>query len=127
MTIIISNTSGIPIYEQIKEQIKKSIVTGETKEGEMLPSTRHLATQLRISVITTMRAYAELEKDNLISAMQGKGYFVKILDKTLLYEKSVQNITQHLKIALTEARYADIKTEKLKDMLDELTKENQFD
>jgi len=93
----------------------------------MLTSTRQLATQLHVSVITTMRAYAELEKENLISPMQGKGYFVKALDKAIQYKKSVEIITQHLKAALTEAQYADIKTEELKERLDKLARGEQFD
>ena len=78
MRIIISSTSGIPMYEQIKNQIKDAILNNEIKNGEMLPSIRHLATELRVSVITTNRAYDELAAEGLISPVQGKGYFVTL-------------------------------------------------
>ena len=78
MRIIISSTSGIPMYEQIKNQIKDAILNNEVKNGEMLPSIRHLATELRVSVITTNRAYDELAAEGLISPVQGKGYFVTL-------------------------------------------------
>ena len=78
LRIIISSTSGIPMYEQIKNQIKDAILNNEVKNGEMLPSIRHLATELRVSVITTNRAYDELAAEGLISPVQGKGYFVTL-------------------------------------------------
>jgi len=78
LRIIISSTSGIPMYEQIKNQIKDAILNNEIKNGEMLPSIRHLATELRVSVITTNRAYDELAAEGLISPVQGKGYFVTL-------------------------------------------------
>ena len=76
MNIIISNTSSVPIYEQIEQQIKNMIVSGTLQEGEMLPSMRFLAKELRISLITTKRAYEELEKDGLIRSVSGKGFYV---------------------------------------------------
>ena len=76
MDIIISNSSGRPIYDQISEQIKEKILTGQLEEGEALPSMRLLAKELRISVITTKRAYEELERDGFIVTMTGKGSFV---------------------------------------------------
>ena len=78
MRIVISSTSDVPMYEQIKNQIKDSILNNEIKDGEMLPSIRYLATELRVSVITTNRAYDELVAEGLISSVQGKGYFVTL-------------------------------------------------
>ena len=77
MNIIISNTSGIPIYEQIKDQLKEAIFSGELKDGDLLPSIRQLAKDLQISVITTMRAYNDLEQEGFIVSVQGKGSYVK--------------------------------------------------
>ena len=90
MDIIISNGSGAPIYEQIEEQIKGLIMTGELKAGDALPSMRLLAKELRISVITTKRAYEDLERDGYIESVIGKGSFVKgmnseIVKETMLY------------------------------------------
>lgn len=78
MRIIISSTSDKPMYEQIKNQIKDAILNNEIKDGDMLPSIRHLATELRVSVITTNRAYDELIAEGLISSVPGKGYFVTL-------------------------------------------------
>lgn len=78
MRIVISSTSDVPMYEQIKNQIKDAILNNEIKDGEMLPSIRYLATELRVSVITTNRAYDELVNEGLISSVQGKGYFVTL-------------------------------------------------
>ena len=77
MHIVVSNHSGVPIYEQIFTQIRELILTGELKDGEALPSIRQLARDLRISVITTTRAYSELEQNGFIATMQGKGCFVR--------------------------------------------------
>ena len=82
MNIIISNSSGVPIYEQIKEQFKIKIVSGELQQGDALPSIRSLAKDLRISVITTKNAYEELEKDGYAETIPGKGTYVA--NKTLL-------------------------------------------
>lgn len=78
MRIVISSASDIPMYEQIKNQIKDAILNNEVKNGEPLPSIRHLATELRVSVITTNRAYDELMQEGLITSIQGKGYFVTL-------------------------------------------------
>jgi len=78
LRIVISSTSDVPMYEQIKNQIKDAILNNGIKNGDMLPSIRHLATELRVSVITTNRAYDELVAEGLISSVQGKGYFVTL-------------------------------------------------
>ena len=90
MNIIISNTAGVPIYEQIKEQIKAAIFNGEVAEGEMLPSIRGLAKDLQISVITTMRAYADLEAEGFVTNIQGKGCIVKPQNADLLNEQRLK-------------------------------------
>ena len=87
MKIIISNTSGIPIYEQIKEQIKSAILSGEIEENEMLPSLRQLARDLKISVLTTTRAYTELEQEGFVTNVQGKGCYVMGRGSELIREQ----------------------------------------
>ena len=96
MKIVLSNTSKEPIYEQIKRQIKESILRGELKEEEPLPSIRQLARDLRISVITTKRAYDELEKEGLITSVVGKGSFVAGQNRTFLREKRLKWIEERL-------------------------------
>ena len=88
MKLIISNSSGQPIYEQIVSQIKALIIAGELKEGDALPSMRLLAKELRISVITTKRAYEELEREGFLVSMTGKGSFVAVAGGTLLLKSS---------------------------------------
>lgn len=88
--ILISNTNDVPIYEQIKENIKNLILNGELTGGEMLPSIRSLAKDLRISVITTKRAYEELEHDGFIETIPGKGCFVKTKSSALLKKKFIK-------------------------------------
>ena len=90
MNINIQSKSSIPIYEQIKNQLKESIIAGEMKEGEPIPSIRILARDLKISVITTKRAYEELEKEGLIYSVAGKGFYVDNPDTGYLVEKKVQ-------------------------------------
>ena len=87
MDIIISNSSGEPIYQQISQQIKAQIMSGELKEGDLLPSMRNLAVELRISVITTKRAYEDLEREGFIESYTGKGSFVKAQNAELLREE----------------------------------------
>lgn len=96
MDIIISNSDGRPIYEQISSQIKSKIMTGELNAGQMLPSMRLLAKELRISVITTKRAYEELERDGFIITMTGKGSFVAEKNTDLVREEYLKRIESHL-------------------------------
>ena len=86
MNIILSNSSGVPIYEQIEEQIKSQIMTGDLKEGDALPSMRVLAKDLKISIITTKRAYEDLERDGFIESVTGKGSFVKGINSDMVKE-----------------------------------------
>lgn len=117
MNIIISNTSGEPIYEQIVKQIKKLIFIGELNEGDSLPSIRNLAQELRISVITTKRAYEELENEGYIVTMQGKGSFVASQNKELLKEKRLRLIEEKLGEAVKESRLISLSLEELIDIL----------
>ena len=96
MTILIDNKSDAPIYDQIYSQIKNQIISGELKENEMLPSIRGLAKDLRISFITTKRAYDELEKDGFIYTIQAKGCYVAQKNVELLREENLKKIEEHI-------------------------------
>ncbi len=124
MNIIISNTSKEPIYEQIKNQIKQSIFKGELQEGDALPSIRALAKDLHISVITTKRAYEDLEQEGFITSVVGKGSFVAGQNSDLIREKRLKWIEDKLTEVVTESKTLDISLEELKDMLELLYKED---
>ena len=100
MNIIISKANNEPIYEQIYRQIKSAIISSELKEGDLLPSIRNLAKDLRISVITTKRAYDELEKDGYIYSAIGKGSFVAEKNTEILREAHLKEIEEHFRIIL---------------------------
>lgn len=117
MNIIIRNTGGQPIYEQIASQIKTLIISGALKEGEMLPSMRLLAKELKISVITTKRAYEELEREGFIISQTGKGSFVAGKNMELIREAQLQKIEQQLTQAVETAHMSDISLEELQEML----------
>ncbi|MBO2533589.1 transcriptional regulator, GntR family [Planifilum fulgidum] len=117
MKIVLSNTSKEPIYEQIQRQIKESILRGELKEGDPLPSIRQLARDLRISVITTKRAYDELEKEGLITSVVGKGSFVAGQNRAFLRESRLKWIEERLAEIVSESKALDISLEELKEML----------
>ena len=104
MDIIISNSSGRPIYEQITAQIKGMIMNGTLKPGDPLPSMRLLAKELRISVITTKRAYEELERDGFITTVVGKGSFVREADREFVREERLKAVEGHLQAAVDAAR-----------------------
>ena len=117
MNIIIRNTSGQPIYEQIASQIKALIISGELQEGDMLPSMRLLAKELRISVITTKRAYEELEREGFIISQTGKGSFVAGQNMELVREAQLQKIEGQLTQAVALAQSSGISLEELQEML----------
>lgn len=117
MDIIISNSSGEPIYEQISSQIKALIMNGTLKEGDALPSMRVLALELRISVITTKRAYEELERDGFIESYTGKGSFVKAQNTELMREENLRQTEAFLSQACEKARMSGISLEELKEIL----------
>jgi GntR family transcriptional regulator len=124
MHIVIVNQSGSPIYNQIKEQIKEMILTGELKEGEALPTIRQLAKDLRISVITTARAYTELEQEGFIATMQGKGCFVKPQNSEMMREQYLRRVEAHLSDAVHDARLAGIDNDTLVQMFKLLIRED---
>ncbi|WBW95739.1 GntR family transcriptional regulator [Oceanirhabdus sp. W0125-5] len=117
MKILISNSSTMPIYEQIGEQIKTLILKGEIEAGEPLPSIRMLAKELHISVITTKRAYEELERDGYIETVRGKGSFVKSQNQELLREKKLKIIEDMLSNVVDESRLLGLTLEELIELL----------
>lgn len=124
MRILISNSSPEPIYEQIKNELKRQIVTGELKDGEALPSIRQFAMDLQISVITTKRAYDDLEKEGLISSVAGKGTFVSAKNKELIREKKMSLLEAKLSEAAATAKMLGVKDAELKRLLSILLKED---
>lgn len=125
MKIIISNTSGIPIYEQIKEQIKSAILSGEIEENELLPSLRQLARDLKISVLTTTRAYTELEQEGYVTNVQGKGCYVMGRDSELIREQLLREVEENLASAIRAAARAGVSHEELVRMLGILMEEDE--
>lgn len=101
--IVISNSSDLPIYAQIKEQVKEQILTGELAENETLPSLRQLARDLKISVLTTTRAYNELEQEGFITSRQGKGFFVMSSGSNLIREQLIKEVEKNLNNAILAA------------------------
>lgn len=117
MNIIISNSSDKPIYEQITIQIKTMVMNGQLKEGDPLPSMRTLAKELRISVITTKRAYEDLEKDGFITTVVGKGSFVKAADTRLVREEKLKQIEELLSKAVSTAQQSGISREEIEEII----------
>ena len=120
MEIYISNTSGVPIYAQITEQIRAKILSGELKEGEMLPSIRLLAKELGISVITTKRAYEDLEQAGFLYTLPGKGSFVAAQNPEIHREEALRQVEQHLQNAIGAARRGGIEPEEVRETLNVL-------
>jgi len=118
MNIIISNSVGEPIYEQITKQIKNLIFNGELSAGNPLPSIRNLAQELKISVITTKRAYDELEHEGFIETIPGKGSYIAGQNKELLREKKIKFIEDKLIEAVEESKLIGLSLDDLKEMLD---------
>lgn len=124
MDIIISNSSREPIYEQIVMQIKSLIMSGELQPGDALPSMRSLAGSLRISVITTKRAYEELEREGFIESYTGKGSFVKQQNMEFIKEENLRRIENLLSQAADQAKMSDISLEELNKILKIMYEEN---
>ena len=124
MNIIISNSSGVPIYEQICSQIKAQIVSGELREGELLPSIRLLAKELRISVITTKRAYEELEREGYIYTLAGKGCYVSAQNQDFYLEEQQKRIEARFAEAIEIARASGIGLDRLVALLKLLYEED---
>lgn len=117
MNIKILSKSGIPIYEQIQQQIKDEILSGKLVQGDSLPSIRSLAADLKISVITTKRAYEELEKEGLIYSVQGKGFYVDNPDLDYLEEKRTLCMEEALEEWIAKAKQAGLTKNEAEDML----------
>lgn len=113
MRIIIKNKSDVPIYEQIKEQIKAAVFEGEIVEDEALPSIRQLAKDLKISVITTQRAYSDLAEEGFIISVQGKGYFVAPKNNELIKERLLRRVEDNFELAVKDGRTAGLSNEEL--------------
>lgn len=116
----ITANSGEPIYRQIAEQFRDQILNGKLKEGDYLPSIRGLAKDLKISVITTMKAYEELSDEGLVTAVQGKGYVVNAQDTEMLKEQQCRIVEDNLLAAISASRTAGMTSEELKNMLETL-------
>ena len=123
MFIKLSNASSQPIYEQITEQLKQAILSGVLVAGDALPSIRALAVELKISVMTTKRAYGDLERDGFIETVAGKGSFVSQRNQDFLREELVKQIEGHLTKAVSIAKMANIQSEELFDLLNLLLEE----
>lgn len=118
--MIILQNSGVPIYQQIKEQFKADILAEKYAQGEYLPSIRSLAKELRISVITTMKAYEELESEGLVTAVPGKGFYVNAQDSQMLREQHIRKVEASLSEALAAAEIAGMSDEEIRSTLDAL-------
>ena len=117
LNIFIKEESSLPIYEQIVSAVKNSILNHELAPGDMLPSIRSLAKSLGISVITTKRAYEELEKQGLIYSEQGKGFFVSRFNPNILLEEQLKTLEDHLADVVLEAKTLNLSVEELTDMV----------
>lgn len=118
MNLIISNSSNIPIYQQIKEQIRNKIIANELKKGEQLPSIRNLAKDLRISVITTKNAYEELEKEGFVQTIPGKGTYVTGKNVEIIREEQLQKIENLIDTAVSIAKISNISKTEMQNILE---------
>ena len=127
MRIIIRNTSKTPIYEQIKEQIKEAVLSDEISEGDMLPSIRQLARDLKISVITTTRAYTDLEQEGFIVIQQGKGCFVLPKNSEIVHEQLLRKIEDSFLMAVSAGKIAKLSHNELINILKFMLEENRYE
>ena len=116
----ILQNSGEPIYQQIANQFRADILAGKFAQGEYLPSIRGLAKDLKISVITTMKAYEQLAEEGLVTAVQGKGFYVNAQDSEMLIEQHLRKVEASLTEVIAAARIAGLSDDELKNMLDAL-------
>lgn len=126
MKLIISNRSGVPIYEQIKAQVKEAIFAGELAVDDQLPSIRQLARDLQISVITTTRAYSDLEQEGFVVNVQGKGCYVLPQNKEMLRENALRKVEEALSQALEAAQAGGVDREEIVTMLETLLREGAY-
>ncbi|MDD6202776.1 MAG: GntR family transcriptional regulator [Lachnospiraceae bacterium] len=120
MRVIVSNQSELPIYAQIREQMKEQILDGSIPPGTVLPSIRQLAKETGVSVITTTRAYSDLEQEGFIASVQGKGSIVLPKDNKMMRENFLKKIEEHLESAVQLSKTAGISKEELKAIMEEL-------
>lgn len=120
MRIVLAHQSGIPIYEQIKEQIKASVLSGELPENQLLPSIRQLALDLKVSVITTTRAYKDLEIEGFIQTVPGKGSYIKKIDNDLIRLQYLAETKTALLAAIKQGQIAGLTIMELHKLLDEI-------
>ncbi len=125
LDVILNNSSGQPFYEQIREQVKRLIQTGQLQEGEALPSMRQLAKELRVSVITTKRAYEELEQTGYLCSVAGKGSFAAHPGREEVRREQEEKLEQHLRAAAALAKEAALSREELLERLGKLYEEAQ--
>ncbi len=116
MNIIITNSSGLPIFEQIENAIKEAIFSNELKEGEMLPSVRSLANELKISFLTVKRAYDELEKAGFIKTVQGKGSYVSPKNLDLIKEEKLKEIQDYIEKIYEVSKISNISKEEVSEL-----------
>ena len=121
----ILQNSGTPIYQQIAEQLRTDILGGKLEQGSYLPSIRELARDLKISVITTMKAYEQLESEGLVTAVQGKGFYVNARDTEMLREQHLRKVEDALTEAIRSADIAGMSEKELADTLQVLLKLKQ--
>lgn len=114
----IMQTSGVPIYRQIASAFREDILSGKMKEGDYLPSIRSLAAELKVSVITTMKAYETLEEEGLVTAVQGKGFVVNARNSDMVMEQYRREIEKNLSVAVKKAKTAGITKTELKETID---------
>lgn len=126
MEIIISNSSGVPIYEQIKDQIKAKIITNELQSGELLPSIRNLAKDLRCSVITTKNAYDDLVKEGYVITIPAKGFYVAEINMDIAHEEQLNKIENLLDSAVILAKTNNISKDQIKEIIDILYEEEKW-
>lgn len=113
----LKQNSGVPIYQQIADSFRTDILAGKYEQGEFLPSIRGLAKDLKISVITTMKAYEQLADEGLVTAAQGKGFYVNAQDSEMIKEQHLRKVEDSLTSAIAAAKIAGLSSEELKEML----------
>ena len=113
----LKQNSGVPIYQQIADSFRTDILAGKYEQGEFLPSIRGLAKDLKISVITTMKAYEQLAEEGLVTAAQGKGFYVNAQDSEMIKEQHLRKVEDSLTSAIAAAKIAGFSSEELKEML----------
>lgn len=116
----LKQNSGVPIYQQIADSFRSDILAGKYKQGEFLPSIRGLAKDLKISVITTMKAYEQLAQEGLVTAAQGKGFYVNAQDSEMIKEQHLRKVESSLNDAIESAKIAGLSMDELRETLDTL-------